>query len=101
MKRFIRHQLPFWPCEAGKFSMVIRLDGTFAPCFELYGDREDWGSLHEGPKFDRARLARQKEKCVPHCLSTCNYQVNHYTQSPRRLFQWVAKHAYSQFLGVS
>lgn len=101
MKRFIRNQLPAWPCEAGRFSIVIRLDGTFAPCFELYGKKENWGSLYEGSKFDPVRLDRQKKKCSPHCLSTCNYQVKHYTQSLLRSFQWVAKHAYSHFLGVS
>ncbi|MBW1695197.1 MAG: radical SAM protein [Deltaproteobacteria bacterium] len=101
IKQFIRHQLPAWPCQAGSLSMIIRLDGTFAPCFELYGDQQDWGSLKDGAKFDSAKLARQKEKCSPHCLSTCNYQVKHYTQSLLYLFQWVAKHAYSHFLGVS
>jgi MoaA/NifB/PqqE/SkfB family radical SAM enzyme len=101
MKRFIRHQLPPWRCEAGRYSMVIRLDGTFAPCFELYHKNEDWGNLYKGPKFHPVRLERQKQQCSPHCLSTCNYQVKHYTQSLLHSFQWVAKHAYSHFLGVS
>ena len=82
--------------------MIIRLDGTFAPCFELYGDSvEDWGSIYEGPKFDPDRLAQQKKRCSPHCLSTCNYQTNHYTGSVRRCLQWVSKHAYAHFFGVS
>ena len=101
MKLFIRHRLGPWPCRAGELSMIIRLDGTFAPCFELYGDEEDWGSIYEGPKFDPARLSEQKTLCSPHCLSTCNFQTNHYAGSVRRCLQWVAKHAYAHFFGIS
>lgn len=101
MKVFVRHQLSPWPCRAGHLSMIIRLDGTFAPCFELYGSSEDWGNIYDGPKFDPVKLARQKERCSPHCLSTCNFQVNHYSSSFLRLFQWVAKHGYAHFFGIS
>jgi MoaA/NifB/PqqE/SkfB family radical SAM enzyme len=101
MKRFIRHELPAWPCHAGRFTMIIRLDGSFAPCFELYGSKEDWGDIYDGPNFDPVKLNKQKLKCSPHCLSTCNFQVNHYTKSMLYSMQWVAKHAYSHFLGVS
>jgi len=101
MKQFIRGELPPWPCQAGQLSMIIRLDGTFAPCFEMYGDKNDWGNLEEGPKFDPQKLAELKRSCSPHCLSTCNYQVNHYSRSGIHSLQWVAKHAYARFLGVS
>lgn len=101
MKLFIRHQLPPWPCCAGRLTMVIRLDGSFAPCFELYGSQEDWGSVHEGPKFDSGRLARLRKQCTPHCLSTCNYQVKHYAHSLLYSLQWVAKHAQAHFFGTS
>jgi len=101
MKPFIRHQWPHWPCRAGEFTMIIRLDGSFAPCFELYGEENNWGNLHDGPKFDTLMLRHQKQKCSPHCLSTCNYQVNHYTHSIIYALQWVAKHAYSHFFGTS
>ncbi len=101
MKLFIRHRLPPWPCKAGKLSMVIRLDGSFAPCFELYGSKEDWGNIYEGPKFDPLKLAAQKQECSSHCLSTCNFQVNHYSQSMLYSLQWVAKHAYGSFFGIS
>ncbi len=101
MKSFIRHQMPAWPCQAGQLSMIIRLDGSFAPCFELYGDKENWGNIYEGSKFDSIRLEEQKRTCSPHCLSTCNFQVNHYTRSGLYSLQWVAKHAYARFMGVS
>lgn len=101
MKRFIRHQLPVWPCMAGKYSMIIRLDGSFAPCFELYGSDEDWGNIYDGHKFDPEKLAGQKQTCSPHCLSTCNFQVSHYSRSFVYSAQWLAKHAYSSFFGIS
>jgi len=101
MKRFIRRELPPWPCRAGRVSMVIRLDGSFAPCFEYYASEEDWGDIRRGPRFDEERLERLKARCSPGCLSTCNFQVSHYSQSWLRSLQWVAKHAYSQFFGVS
>ena len=101
MKLFIRRRLPPWPCLAGKSSMIIRLDGSFTPCMELYGTDEDWGNIYKGHKFDPDRLTRLKQNCSPNCLSTCNFQVNHYSSSLTFSLQWLAKHAYSGFLGVS
>ena len=101
MKLFIRGRMPSWPCEAGRISMVIRLDGSFAPCFELYGSKEDWGNIYDGPHFDPVKLEEQKQRCSPHCLSTCNFQVKHYSQSPLYSLQWLAKHAHAKFFGNS
>lgn len=101
MKLFIRNQLKSWPCKAGELSMVIRLDGSFAPCFELYGSEEDWGNIYDGPKFDSIRLAEKKRFTSTRCLSTCNFQVYHYSQSMIFSLQWIAKHAYAHFFGKS
>ncbi len=101
MKPFIRGTLAPWACQAGRMSMVIRLDGSFAPCFELYGSNEDWGNIYEGPKFDRDRLSEIKKHCSSKCLSTCNFQVCHYSRSALFNFQWLAKHAYSSIFGTS
>lgn len=101
IKSFVRNELPAWPCRAGELSMVVRLDGSFSPCFELYGGEEDWGNIYEGPKFDQQKLALMKEDCSRRCLSTCNFQVSHYAHSVRHWFQWLAKHASSHFVGVS
>ncbi len=101
MKLFIRGQQTGWHCQAGQLSMVVRLDGSFARCFEFYVDKENWGNIYDGPKFDRIRLARVKQKCNPHCLSTCNFQVNHYTQSVLYGLQWVAKHVHGYLFGIS
>ena len=101
MKLFIRQQLKPWPCKAGELSMVIRLDGSFAPCFELYGSDDDWGNIYDGPKFNGAKLIEKKKFTSTHCLSTCNFQVYHYSQSMIYSMQWVAKHAYAHFFGTS
>jgi len=101
MKQFVRNDLPPWKCQAGQLSLIIRPDGSFAPCFELYGENEDWGDIYTGPKFDPAELTVRKKKCSPQCLSTCNYQVTHYTQSSRYWFQWIGKHAYASIFGIS
>jgi len=101
MKSFIRHRLPPWPCRAGELSMVIRLDGSFSPCMEMYGSKESWGNIYDGEKFDPGRLSRMKEDCSRRCLSTCNFQVCHYAGSMRNVFQWLAKHASTHMFGVS
>jgi len=101
MKSFIRHEPIPWECQAGKLTLVIRLDGSFAPCFEFYGSEEDWGNIYDGPKYDAERLSRLKQTCCRSCLSTCNYQTYHYTQSAHHALQWVAKHAYGNFFGTS
>ncbi len=101
MKDFIRGKLKGWNCRAGDLSMVIRLDGTFAPCFEFYGSSEDWGNVFDGPKFDKKKLNEMKKECSKHCLSTCNFQVYHYTKSLIYSLQWVIKHAYSDLFGTS
>jgi len=101
MKDFIRQSMSAWDCRAGQLSMVIRLDGSFSPCFELYGSDANWGNIYDGPKFDPGVLTSQKLKCSSHCLSTCNFQVNHYTQSFLNSLQWIAKHAYGSFFGTT
>jgi len=101
MKSFIRRKMTPWACQAGKLSMVIRLDGSFAPCFEFYGSDEDWGNIYEGDRFDPDRLSKIKKHCTMNCLSTCNFQVCHYSSSYLYSFQWLAKHAYSNILGKS
>ena len=96
MKNFIRHQNVPWKCRAGYNSLVIRMDGTLAPCFELYASEKDWGKLF-APKFNHKDLELQKEECNKKCLSTCNYQVHHYYNSYTAGLQWVYKHFHRGF----
>src|SRR5215469_6984491 len=39
-----------WNCRAGQNNVIIRTDGTVAPCFPMYGATYDWGSI-ESHKF--------------------------------------------------
>ncbi|GMR04427.1 MAG: hypothetical protein BMS9Abin23_0324 [Thermodesulfobacteriota bacterium] len=96
MKGFVRHESKPWACRAGHNSLVVRLDGTLAPCFELYSSKKDWGKIF-APKFDPLALTRQKKECNPKCLSTCNYQIAHYYENNRRALQWIYKHFHKGF----
>lgn len=91
MKGFVRHKAEPWSCRAGHNSLVIRTDGTLAPCFELYSSKKDWGRIFE-PNFCQRELSLQKEECNPKCLSTCNFQVSHYYNSYSSGLEWVRKH---------
>lgn len=91
MKSFVRKNNVPWKCRAGKNSLVIRVDGTLAPCFELYASKKDWGTV-DAPSLDHERLNEQKKECNEVCLSTCNYQVSHYYGSYARGLEWVVKH---------
>ena len=36
MKKFINNEMDQWGCRAGQNSIIIRTDGTLAPCFPMY-----------------------------------------------------------------
>ena len=44
MKAFMRGKLQQWDCRAGQNSLIIRTDGTLAPCFPMYSASHDWGT---------------------------------------------------------
>ena len=41
-----------WNCRAGQNSLIIRVDGTLAPCFPMYTANYDWGVVGDH-KFER------------------------------------------------
>jgi MoaA/NifB/PqqE/SkfB family radical SAM enzyme len=96
MKDFVRHRNRPWQCRAGHNSLVIRTDGTLAPCFELYSSTKDWGRIFD-PRLEPEKLMEQKQECNGKCLSTCNFQVSHYYESYGRCFDWVLKHIHRGF----
>jgi MoaA/NifB/PqqE/SkfB family radical SAM enzyme len=51
-----------WNCRAGRNSIIIRVDGTLAPCFPMYMANYDWGVVG-AHKFDTHQLNHQKESC--------------------------------------
>ena len=58
--------------------MIIRTDGTLAPCFPMYSAGYDWGTVGDH-KFDVEQLDEMKKSCNSHCLSTCNCILSYAT----------------------
>ena len=98
MKAFLRGKLMEWNCRAGQNTVIIRTDGTLAPCFPLYSTTYDWGTI-EQPKFDRGQLAEMKRSCQPHCFSTLNHIVA-FCYDTGRVVRFLLKQAAHGFRGV-
>jgi hypothetical protein len=62
-----------WGCRAGENNVIIRTDGTVAPCFPMYSATYDWGNI-DGHKFEREQLREMKRTCQSHCFSTIAVQ---------------------------
>ncbi len=99
MKAFMRGKLQEWNCRAGQNSIIIRVDGTLAPCFPMYSATYDWGTI-ENPKFEVRQLNEMKKGCQPHCFSTLNHNLA-YCYKASRAIRWVLKQALRGFQGVT
>ncbi len=99
MKLLMRGQVPPWQCRAGQNSLIIRTDGTLAPCFPMYSATHDWGVVG-AHKFDTKQLDDMKVDCTKHCLSTCNYILG-YCYDTLRVMTWAAKQAMHGFKGAT
>jgi MoaA/NifB/PqqE/SkfB family radical SAM enzyme len=99
MKQFMRGKLQSWNCRAGHNSLIIRTDGTLAPCFPMYSASPDWGTVGK-PKFDADQLILTKQVCQPHCYSTLNHNLA-YCYDAGRAFRWVMKQALHGFRGTT
>ncbi len=99
MKTLMRGEVPAWDCRAGQNSLIIRTDGTLAPCFPMYSATHDWGTIGNH-KFDVGQLTEMKKDCSKHCLSTCNYILG-YCYDTRRVLTWAAKQAMHGFKGAT
>jgi len=95
MKDFMRGHIEPWGCRAGKNTMIIRTDGTLAPCFPMYSATYDWGTVGN-PKFDENQLTNMKKECELHCFSTLNHIVS-YVYNNGRVIKWIIRHAKSGF----
>jgi MoaA/NifB/PqqE/SkfB family radical SAM enzyme len=91
MKDFMRGRVQPWNCRAGQNAVVIRTDGTLAPCFPLYGANGGWGNI-DGPAFDARRLEVMKAHCQGHCFSTLQHNLG-FCYDDRRAMRWVARQA--------
>ena len=52
-----------WGCRAGQNTLIIRVDGTLAPCFPMYSATYDWGTVGN-PKFEKGQLNEMKKDYV-------------------------------------
>ncbi len=77
-----------WNCRAGQNNVIIRTDGTVAPCFPMYSSTFDWGNI-DAPKFDQRQLRAMKKECQQHCFSTLNHNLAYCYNDARVLkFLW-------------
>lgn len=89
-KKFIRGEPIEWDCRAGVNTVVIMPSGRLAPCFEMFNDGHDWGCVGQ-PRFEGGHLADMKQRCVPRCMSTCNYTTAYYNNLAT-VFGWIGKY---------
>ena len=99
MKAFMRGKLQEWDCRAGQNSLIIRTDGTLAPCFPMYSASHDWGTAGR-PCFEKQQLEQMKAECQPHCFSTLNHNLA-YCYNASRAIRWVLKQATNGFQGTT
>lgn len=100
MKQLMRGEVKSrWNCRAGQNSLIIRTDGSLAPCFPMYSASYDWGVVGDH-KFDVRQLDEMKKTCMSHCLSTCNYILG-YCYDNMRVLKWVLKQAKNGFRGAT
>ena len=95
----MRGKLQDWNCRAGQNNVIVRVDGTLAPCFPMYSATCDWG-VAGAPNFERKQLAEMKEACQPRCFSTLNHNLA-YCYDAGRAIKWMARQAVRGFQGTS
>jgi hypothetical protein len=99
MKHFMRGAVEPWQCRAGHNSLIIRVDGTLAPCFPMYSATYDWGVVGEH-NFQTPQLKDMKKTCESHCFSTLNHNLA-YCYNDSRAINWTIKQAKRGFQGVT
>ncbi|HEX3877715.1 MAG TPA: radical SAM protein [Bryobacteraceae bacterium] len=99
MREFMRGKLQDWNCRAGHNNVIVRVDGSLAPCFPMYSATYDWGVAGDH-KFDKKQLEEMKQGCQPHCFSTLNHNLA-YCYDATRVVKWLGKQAAHGFQGAS
>jgi MoaA/NifB/PqqE/SkfB family radical SAM enzyme len=92
-------QFAEWNCRAGENNVIIRTDGTVAPCFPMYAATHDWGNI-DTPKFDENQMRTMKKVCQRHCFSTLNHNLS-YCYDDQRVIKWLWQAAKKGFQGGS
>jgi hypothetical protein len=80
-------QFSDWKCRAGQNNVIVRTDGTVAPCFPMYASTFDWGTVDQH-KFDQPQLTAMKQTCQRHCFSTLNHNLS-YCYNDARVVKWL------------
>ena len=80
-----------WNCRAGQNNVIIRTDGTVAPCFPMYPSTYPWGNI-DNFTFDKVQLDGMKKTCQKHCFSTLNHNLG-YCYNDARVIKWLWKQA--------
>jgi len=99
MKAFMRGHVAPWGCRAGHNSLIIRTDGTLAPCFPMYSATFNWGWAGD-PRFGREQLEGMKSTCHRYCFSTLNHNLA-YCYDAGRAIKWTLKQALRGFQGTT
>ena len=99
MRDFMRGGVEPWSCRAGHNNVIIRVDGTLAPCFPMYSATYDWGVVGSH-KFERDQLREMKNTCESHCFSTLNHNLA-YCYDATRVIKWMGKQAVRGFQGAT
>jgi MoaA/NifB/PqqE/SkfB family radical SAM enzyme len=84
-----------WDCRAGQNNVIIRTDGTVAPCFPMYASTYNWGNVDRFT-FEPTQLKRMKQTCERHCFSTLNHNLA-YCYNDARVIKWLWKQARNKF----
>ena len=84
-----------WNCRAGQNNVIIRTDGTVAPCFPMYPASYNWGNVDKF-NFDPDELTNLKHTCEKHCFSTLNHNLS-YCYDGKRAMKWLWKQALNGF----
>lgn len=98
MKQLMRGKVDPWPCRAGQNSLIVRVDGSLAPCFPMYSATHDWGTVGDH-KFEKGQLTEMKKSCNTNCLSTLNYILGH-CYNLRRVMTWLTRQTLNGFKGA-
>ena len=87
-----------WNCRAGQNSMIVRVDGSLAPCFPMYTANYDWGTV-DAHKFETKQLDKQKQTCQTHCFSTLNHILG-WCYNDQRVIKYFFKQLAHGFQGM-
>jgi MoaA/NifB/PqqE/SkfB family radical SAM enzyme len=99
MKDVMRDRVETWDCRGGQNCVVIRTDGTLAPCFPMYAATHDWRVVGDH-RFEDRQLDGMKQDCQRHCFSTLNHNLA-YCYKPSRAIKWALRQAAPGFRGTT